>query len=95
MCLSRQKNYKHYVDLEEDVIAIDDRNNRCSVCGGDFKHTKKYFMTETTPEGLKEVVFKTAHNGCLKIMARIKQKRQEIMDLEFQIYCKHSTADIN
>jgi hypothetical protein len=98
MCLShtrRRKNYSHYYDLDPfiangEIIAIDDKNDVCSICGGDFKHSKRYTMTKDTPKGLKEVVFKTAHNGCLKIMARIQQKRQEICDLEFQIYLKHS-----
>jgi hypothetical protein len=38
--------------------------------------------------GLQEVIFKTAHKGCLKIMARIKAKKQEITDLEYKIYLK-------
>jgi hypothetical protein len=37
-------------------------------------------------DGLREVVFKTAHSGCLKIMARIKQRQQEITDLEWEIW---------
>lgn len=77
-------------DYLDELIVIDDRNDVCSICGGDFKHSQKQTMTQTTPDGLKEVVFKTAHNGCLKIMARIRHKRAEILDLEFQIYCKQS-----
>ena len=73
-----------------ELIVIDDRTDVCSICGGDFKHTQRQTMTQTTPDGLKEIVFKTAHNGCLKIMARIRHKRAEILDLEFQIYCMQS-----
>jgi hypothetical protein len=96
MCLPktrRLKNYPNYFDLDQyiargELLTIHDKTDLCSVCGGDFKYTKRYTMTETTPEGLKEVVFKTAHSGCLHIMARIKQKRYKILDLEFQIFCK-------
>lgn len=94
MCLPhsrRRKNYPHIYDLDpymDELIKIDLSDDVCSVCGGDFKHTQKYSMTQSTPTGLKEVVFKTAHNGCLKIIARIKQKRAEILDLEFQLFCK-------
>lgn len=98
MCLShtrRRKNYSHYYDLDPfiangEIIAIDDRTDVCTICGGDFKHSQRQTMTQTTPDGLKEIVFKTAHNGCLKIMARIRHKRAEILDLEFQIYCNQS-----
>lgn len=98
MCLPhtrRLKNYPHYYDLDPyiangEIIAIDDRNDVCSVCGNHFKHSKRYTLTETTPDGLKEVIIKTAHRGCLHIMARIRHKRAEILDLEFEIYRKQS-----
>ena len=94
MCLPHtRKRPQRVYDLDEfldELIVIDDRHDVCSICGGDFKHSQKQTMTQTTPDGLKEVVFKTAHNGCLKIMARIRHKRAEILDLEFQIYCMQS-----
>lgn len=94
MCFPHpRKRPPRFYDLDaymDETIVIDDRTNVCSICGGDFKHSQRYTMTENTPDGLKEVVFKTAHNGCLKIMARIRHKRAEILDLEFQIYCKQS-----
>ena len=85
MCVPRR-----YFDLNGDdmITIIDDMSDeRCSICGGVFKHTTKYVMVEES-SGLQEVIFKTAHRGCLKIMARIKAKKQEITDLEYKIYLK-------
>jgi len=85
MCLPRR-----YFELNgDDLITIIDEldENRCSVCGGEFKHTKRYVMVKDD-NGLKEVIFNTAHRGCLKIIRRIKAKRQEITDLEYKIYLK-------
>jgi len=78
-----------YFELKGDeYVTISDLNEeKCTVCGGNFKHTTKYMMVDES-SGLQEVIFKTAHRGCLKIMARIKAKRQDITDLEYKIFCK-------
>lgn len=69
---------------DDDKITIFNNSDegRCTICGGLFNHTRRYIMVN----GLKEVIFKTAHRGCLKIMARIKQRQREITDLEWQIW---------
>ena len=83
MCLPRR-----YFELNGDVcIHISDETDICSVCGGHFKHTRRYTMVADN-NGLQEVIFKTAHRGCLKIMGRIKTKQQEITDLEYKIFLK-------
>ncbi len=79
-----------YFELNGDdhiTIMSDIDEEKCTICGGNFKHTRKYGMIEDE-NGLREVIFKTAHNGCLKIMARIRAKRREITDLEYKIFCK-------
>ena len=69
--------------LDDETIIIDNSNvGCCTVCGGKFKHTRRYVMVD----GMNEVIFKTAHRGCLQIMARIKQRQREITDLEWQIW---------
>jgi len=75
MCLPKE---------EDENIRIMDNGDEgcCTICGGKFKHTRRYIMVN----GMNEVVFSTAHRGCLKIMGRIKQRRQEITDLEWQIW---------
>lgn len=79
MCLPRRK-------YDDNIRIIDNGDEeRCTICGGVFKHSKRYMMV-VNADGLREVVFKTAHNGCLKIMARIKQRQQEITDLEWEIW---------
>ena len=77
-----------YFELNGDVcIHISEETDLCSVCGGHFKNTKRYTLIEDS-SGLQEVIFKTAHKGCLNIMGRIKAKRQEITDLEYKIFLK-------
>lgn len=75
MCLPKE---------EDENIRIMDNGDEgcCTICGGKFKHTRRYIMVN----GMNEVVFSTAHRGCLKIMGRIKQRQQEITDLEWQIW---------
>ena len=77
MCIPRRSDNIRIIDHDD--------TERCTICGGVFKHSKRYMMVENY-DGLREVVFKTAHNGCLKIMARIKQRQQEITDLEWKIW---------
>jgi hypothetical protein len=68
---------------DENIRIMDNGDEgRCTICGGMFKHTRRYVMIN----GLNEVVFSTAHRGCLKIMGRIKQRQQEITDLEWKIW---------
>jgi hypothetical protein len=81
-----------YFELNGDECIHISETNLCSVCGGNFKHTKKYTMVKDC-DGLQEVIFKTAHHGCLKIMGRIKQKKQEITDLEYKIYLRKQEPD--
>jgi hypothetical protein len=90
-CTRRRKKYVYDLDpyiARGEILTIHDKTDVCSICGGDFKHSYRYTLTETTPTGLKEVVIKTAHNGCSHIFARIKQKRNELAELEFQLFCK-------
>lgn len=78
MCLPKRQN--------ENIRIIDTGDEGCcTICGGKFKHSKRYTMVANA-DGIREVVFKTAHRGCLKIMARIKQRQQEITDLEWEIW---------
>lgn len=79
MCLPKRRN-------ENNIRIMDNGDEeRCTICGGQFKHSKRYMLFQNN-DGLREIVFKTAHNGCLKIMARIKQRQQEITDLEWEIW---------
>jgi len=84
---------KRFFELNgENLIVIDDGDEqRCSICGHMFKHTKRYAMVKDY-KGLREVIHQTAHKGCLKIMKRIKEKREEITDLEWQIYLKSNDS---
>jgi uncharacterized C2H2 Zn-finger protein len=73
---------------DANLIVIDDGDEqRCNICGALFKHSKRYMMVEDF-NGVREVLFRTAHSGCLKIMKRIKKKTQDITDLEWRIFLK-------
>jgi len=74
MCLPKRN--------DENIIIDNGDEGRCTICNGLFKHTRRYVMVD----GMNEVIFSTAHRGCLKIMARIKQRQREITDLEWQIW---------
>ena len=67
---------------DENIVIDTGDEGCCTICGGKFKHTRRYVMVD----GMNEVIFSTAHRGCLKIMARIKQRQREITDLEWQIW---------
>ena len=90
MCIPKRK-YNNGDDLI--TIREDENTDICSICGAYFKHRVSYRLVKEH-DGIKEVLFRTAHSGCLKIIARIKEKTQEITDLEYELYLK-SNATIN
>jgi len=74
--------------IDNDFLIIDDGDEqRCNICGAFMKYSKRYIMVEDY-NGIQEVIFRTAHSGCLKIMKRIKKKTQDITDLEWRIFLK-------
>lgn len=79
-------------ELEEERIKIDPNDNVCSVCGKPFKHYK-YYVCENgamIKNELKSVEFRTAHAGCCSLMDKIKKLKDELLDLEFKLFCKRA-----
>ena len=77
-------------ELEEERIKIDPTDNLCNVCGKKFKHYK-YFYCENgamLKTDIKNVEFVTAHAGCRSLVDKIKKLKDELLDLEFKLYCK-------
>jgi hypothetical protein len=89
MCLPRRFETNDSDDDQLTVGKLD--TERCTICGGGFKHYTKYVMAN----GMQEVVYRVAHRGCLRIMHRIKTKRQQVTDLEYKIYLMQCENNVN
>lgn len=73
------------LELEDEKIKIDPNDNICSVCGTPYPHRKVFSFKV---DGLKEVEFITAHAGCRSLVDKIKKLKEELLELEFKLYCK-------
>jgi len=62
--------------------------NECSICGKEFKYRFPRWRFLDTPEGLYEVKFKTEHPACLSLLRKIERLKNEILDLEFDLFRK-------
>jgi hypothetical protein len=79
-------------EMEEEKIKIDPNDNVCSVCGKPFKHYK-YYVCENggmLKSEIKSVVFRTSHAGCNSLVEKIKKLKDELLDLEFKLFCKRA-----
>jgi hypothetical protein len=84
--------YYDLTELEEEKIKIDPNDNVCSVCGKPFKHYK-YYVCENggmMKNELKSVEFRTSHAGCNSLVEKIKKLKEELLDLEFKLFCKRA-----
>lgn len=77
-------------EMEEDTIKIDPTDNICSVCGKPYKHMKHFYLENgmTMKSRIKCVDFITAHAGCRDLVEKIKKLKEELLDLEFKLFCK-------
>lgn len=77
-------------ELELETIKIDPNENICNVCGKPFNHMKHYYLEDgmMMKGGLKCVELITAHAGCRSLVNKIKELKDEIMELEFKLFCK-------
>jgi hypothetical protein len=82
--------YNLQEELEEGRINIDPTDNICNVCGKPFKHFKRYYLENemTMKQGIKCVDIITAHAGCRSLLSKIQKLKDEIIELEFELYCK-------
>lgn len=83
-----------YYNLEEELqydLEMDDKihiypdNNICTTCGKPYTHRKTF---SNKVDGLKSVEFITAHPGCRNINDKIKKLKEELLELEFKLFCK-------
>ena len=62
--------------------------NECSICGKPFKYSFPRWRFLDTPEGLYEVKFKTEHPACNMLLKKIERLKNEILNLEFELFRK-------
>ena len=77
--------YYDLTELEEERIKIDPNENICTVCGTPYTHRKVFSFKV---DGIKCVEFITAHAGCRSLVDKIKKLKDELLDLEFKLFCK-------
>ena len=65
---------------------LDERDDICTVCGNYCKHKKRYFKTETTPDGIKEVELITAHATCRSLIRKKQELEQQIRDIDWKLF---------
>ena len=69
------------------ITEIDyDNKDTCTICGNYCKHRKRYFVTSSTPKGLKEVDFITAHATCRSLMKKKLELERELVDVEWKLF---------
>lgn len=61
-------------------------DNTCFVCSQPYKHMRFWQMDKDV--GLFEMKIYVAHPSCLKLVQKIKQKQQETVNLEYELFCK-------
>jgi len=74
-----------------ECIKIDSRVNMCSICNKPFVHSIRFIHGyKDGDETIKEATFVTAHAGCRNLSNRLKKAKQEVLDLEYQMFSKTS-----
>lgn len=58
--------------------------NRCVICDGEFKHSRMWINENNS--GLYLLKERICHNHCKKIVEDIKKKREEIINLEWELF---------
>ena len=80
--------YQLYAEFPLRDRLIIGETNKCSICNKDFKYRFPRWRFTDTPEGLWEVKMKTEHPACLSIVRKIDKLKDEILDLEFELFRK-------
>ena len=59
---------------------------KCFTCGKAWKHYKRYFPPADGKP--KEVEFIVSHAGCRSLERKIREKKEELLNLEYELFCK-------
>jgi hypothetical protein len=71
-------------NVTDDSIKIG-KENECSVCGCYYKYDKGF---KPLGENLYEMRILTEHPSCSRIVKKIEKLKSEILDCEFELFCK-------
>ena len=70
--------------MEFDKITIHQEDNICTTCGRRYTHRRRHFLEDN----MKCVEFITAHPGCRVLVNKIKKMKEDLIELEFELFCK-------
>jgi len=73
------------IDLDEDRIVIDHRENICSVCNKKYPHRNRYAYVGDD-KTIKEVTLVTAHPTCRHLTNQIEEWRAKITEAEWKLF---------
>ena len=77
----------HFHDSDdEECIAIDHRENMCTVCAKPYTHHKRYQWIDESDKTIKEVMIVSAHASCRNITNKIEELKQKLVDAEFKLF---------
>ena len=60
-------------------------DNKCWICNKSYPHRKVKNVDLVT--GLCNIDIRTCHAGCLQIYKKIQKNKQELIDLEWELFC--------
>jgi hypothetical protein len=80
--------YRLYDEMLLGDRLIIGETNKCTICNKDFKYTFTRWRFPETPEGLYEVKMKTEHPACLALVKKMDRLKDEIINLEFELFRK-------
>ena len=80
--------YRMYAEMPQGDRLVIGETNKCTVCNKDFKYSFTRWRFPETPEGLYEVRMKTEHPACLALVRKIDRLKDEILNLEFELFRK-------
>lgn len=62
--------------------------NMCAICNKPYKYQFQKWKFLGTPEGLIEIRMKCEHPSCRNLIRKIDRLKDEILDLEFELFRK-------
>jgi hypothetical protein len=68
----------------EQNITIHYDDNICTTCGKAYMHRRRHYIDDN----MKCVELITAHPGCRSLINRIRKLKDELLDLEYTLYCR-------
>lgn len=66
-------------------IIIHDEDNVCTTCGKQYTHRRRHYYDENN---MKCVELITTHPGCRSLLNKIRKLKDEMIDLEFELFCR-------